>query len=157
MRSILALTLTIVCVATASAHHPDRENKRVHPYYDLIGPIGNRLPISHRRAYNRPTYWGGKIAYWIEPTSQEAMAWHNAEHRNAYKNHRPRIEVHYFYPKPWEALKVGARPAPETAIDSVLDALGGDEPQQDEPAEEEMELPQPLPAGPLTADEQLIE
>ncbi len=49
------------------------------------------------------------MAYLIAPSSQEAMAWHDATHRNLYKNHRPRIEVHYFYPKPWEALRIGAR------------------------------------------------
>ena len=83
--------------------------KPVHPRIDLIPPLGTNLPPSHRRVYNRPSYWHGKIAYYIAPSSQEAMAWHDAEHRCAYKNHRPRIEVHYFYPKPWEVLKIGAR------------------------------------------------
>ena len=47
--------------------------------------------MSYRRRYNRPKYLGGKIAYHIAPSSQEAMAWHEAEHLGAYKNHRPRI------------------------------------------------------------------
>jgi hypothetical protein len=109
MRSLIALTLLLGFVATVRAHHPDRENQRVHPRIDLIGPLGTRLPPSYRRVYNRPTSIGGKIAYYIAPSSQEAMAWHNATHRGYYRDHRPRIEMHYFYPKPWEALKIGAR------------------------------------------------
>jgi len=106
----------------ASAHHPDKENWPVHQRIDVIGPVGNRLPPSHRRVYNRPTYVGGKIAYWIAPTSQEAMAWHRAEHSGAYKPPKKcmRLEQHYFYPKPWEVLQVGPRR-------SVLEP-----PQQDE-------------------------
>lgn len=88
---------------------------------DVIGPIGNRLPPSYRRKYNRPTYLGGKIAAKIEPSSQEAMAFHRAEELGLYDNngikgalscqHCPpqRVEQHYFYPKPWEVLAVGPR------------------------------------------------
>ncbi|MGI9473251.1 MAG: hypothetical protein ACR2NZ_17045 [Rubripirellula sp.] len=100
-----------VCLATAlQAHHPDKEHQRVHPRIDLIPPLGSRLPSSYRRRFNRPTNLGGRIAYHIAPSSQEAMAWHDATHRRAYKDHRPRLEMHYFYPKPWDALKIGARP-----------------------------------------------
>jgi hypothetical protein len=109
MRWLIVLTLLVGFHATARAHHPDRENQRVHPRIDLIGPLGTRLPPSYRRVYNRPTYLGGHIAYLIAPSSQEAMAWHNAANRGYYKNHRPRMEMQYFYPKPWEALKIGAR------------------------------------------------
>lgn len=88
---------------------------------DVIGPIGNRLPPSYRRQYNRPTYIGGKIAAKIAPSSQEAMAFHRAEELGLYDNngvkgalagkHCPpqRVEQHYFYPKPWEALAIGPR------------------------------------------------
>jgi hypothetical protein len=51
----------------------------------------------------------GKIAYIIEPTSQEAMSWHENVHRGAYRNHAGRIEPMYIYPKPWEVLMVGPR------------------------------------------------
>ena len=101
--------------ATSMAHHPDREHHRVHPYYDLIPPLGNHLPLSYRRKYNRPRKTLGKMAYYFAPSSQEAMAWHNAQHRGYYEHHRPRMVTHYFYPKPWEALRTGARP--ETAVD----------------------------------------
>jgi hypothetical protein len=91
------------------------------PRIDPIPPIGNRLPPSYRRKYNRPTYIGGKIAAKIEPSSQEAMAFHRSESLGLYDHtgikglfsgkHCPpqRVEQHYFYPKPWEALMVGPR------------------------------------------------
>ncbi len=102
----------IVLLAAASvlpAQHPDRRNQPVRQPIDLIGPLGNRLPPSYRRTYNRPTYIGGKIAYWIAPSSQEAMAWQAAYRSGAYREHAPRLERHFFFPKPWEALQVGPR------------------------------------------------
>ena len=50
------------------------------------------------------------------------MAWHKAQHANAYKCDRPRLEKHYFYAKPWEALntksrKVSTEQAPEAEIE----------------------------------------
>ena len=91
------------------ADHPDKENHPVHPRIDLIGPLGNWLPPSYRRRYNRPSNTAGKISYYIAPSSLEAMSWHASKHRNAYKDHKPRTVMHYFYPKPWEALKIGPR------------------------------------------------
>ncbi len=104
------LSLLIVCLASfAGAHHPDFENQRVWPRIDVIPPVGNNLPMSYRRRYNRPTWLGGWIAYHIAPSSQEAMAWHDAVHERAYADHRGRLEKHYFYPKPWEGLRIGPR------------------------------------------------
>lgn len=83
--------------------------------------------MSHRRRYNRPTNWGGKIAYSIAPSSQEAMRWHRATHQGQYKYDAPRMVAHYFYPKPWEAIRIGARPNrvvkpdQETAVESMSD------------------------------------
>ncbi|MGB7343967.1 MAG: hypothetical protein WBD20_07125, partial [Pirellulaceae bacterium] len=74
-----------------------------------IGPIGNRLRPSYRRELNRPRYLGGKLAYAIAPTSQEAIVWHRAEHQSLYANDACRNEPHYFYPKPWESLQNGPR------------------------------------------------
>jgi hypothetical protein len=51
----------------------------------------------------------GRISYYIAPSSQEAMAWHAATHRRLYQNHRPRMAQHFFYPKPWEGLRIGPR------------------------------------------------
>jgi hypothetical protein len=93
---------------SAHAHFPHYESKPVHPRIDVIPPLGNRIP-SYRERYNRPTYIGGKIAYLIEPSSQEAMSWHRSAHRGYYANHSPRMEDRYFYPKAWEVLTVGPR------------------------------------------------
>ncbi|MEM6691285.1 MAG: hypothetical protein AAF664_17800 [Planctomycetota bacterium] len=93
----------------ASAHHPDRENQRVHQRIDLIGPVGNRLPPGHRRRYNRPSKFMGWVAYQIAPASREAMAYHRASHLGYYDGNHPRMETHYFFPKPYEVLPIGAR------------------------------------------------
>ncbi|MDV6033703.1 MAG: hypothetical protein F9B45_27140 [Phycisphaera sp. RhM] len=143
--AVLAL-LTVALTSVATAHHPDRESRPVRQRVDLIGPMGNRLPPSYRRVYNRPTYWGGKIAYLIAPTSQEAMAWHRAEHAGAYeapKKHM-RLEQHYFYPKPYHALTVGPRrstdPSAMKAPESIPEML------ETEPLPPSVD-PLPEPAG----------
>ena len=109
MRWFTVATLIACLSSTLFAHHPDKENYPVHPRIDLIGPLGNLLPPSYRRRYNRPSNIAGKISYYIAPSSLEAMSWHASKHRNAYKDHKPRTVMHYFYPKPWEAIKIGAR------------------------------------------------
>ncbi|TWU26831.1 hypothetical protein Pla52o_06860 [Novipirellula galeiformis] len=117
------LAITIACLSvSANAHHPDRENQPVHPRIDVIGPLGNRLPESYRRKFNRPTYLGGKVAYHIAPSSQEAMAWHKAEHRGAYANKSCRSVTHYFYPKPWEAMRIGPRVSSDSQDDGIVQA-----------------------------------
>jgi hypothetical protein len=107
---MLICSFTLVgFAAMAQAHHPNRECRTVKPRIDVIGPLGNNFRPSYRREMNRPRYLGGLIAYKIAPSSQEAMAWHLAEHKGAYASEAGRIEPHYFYRKPWEALKVGPR------------------------------------------------
>ncbi len=113
MSRLLWCVLLTCAASTSFAHFPDRASKPVYPRIDCIGPIGNRLPMSYRRRYNRPSKIGGWLAYLTAPTSQEAMAWHNAIHRGNYKKKMPRTEMQYFYPKPWEALKIGPRVAKE--------------------------------------------
>jgi hypothetical protein len=110
-----ALAGLLLAVAPASAHHPDRATHPVRPRIDVIPPLGNNLPPSYAARYNRPAYLTGLITYWIEPTSQEAMAWHRAVHQGYYANHAPRMETHYIYPKPWEVLAMGARAKPADA------------------------------------------
>ena len=104
----LGFALAILPITGVEAHFPHRESRTVHTHSDLIPSVGANLP-SYRERYNRPRYIGGKIAYYIEPTSQEAMSWHRSVHRGYYGNHAPRMEDRYFYPKPWEALSVGPR------------------------------------------------
>jgi hypothetical protein len=104
-----ALGLVVSMIAPAAAHPPDWNRHPVTPRIDVIPPLGNNLPRSYAARYNRPAYLTGLIMHWIEPTSQEAMAWHRAVHRGYYRDHAPRMETHYCYPKPWEALAIGAR------------------------------------------------
>lgn len=106
----ITFALLAFCVSiSAFAHEPCRECEPVRQRIDVIGPIGNDFRQSYRRTCNRPRYLSGKIAYLIAPSSQEAMAWHKAEHKCAYEKDLGRIEPHYFYPKPWEALRIGPR------------------------------------------------
>ncbi|WP_158222756.1 hypothetical protein [Rhodopirellula sp. MGV] len=145
-----------IASGAADAHHPDRENQTVHQRVDLIGPVGNRLPAGYRRTYNRPTYIGGKVAYYIAPSSQEAMAWHRAEHRGLYNEpcRDKRVTDLYFYPKPWEALLTGPRrqtdaptasvvlpPTEEMILEEQIDAL-----------EVPMEIPGPVLEAPSKED-----
>ena len=109
MRWFTVAALIACLSSTLFAHHPDKEHYPVRPRIDLIGPLGNLLPPSYRRRYNRPSNTAGKISYYIAPSSLEAMSWHASKHRNAYKDHKPRTVMHYFYPKPWEAIKIGPR------------------------------------------------
>ena len=108
---LLALTTACVvsCSITAQSHEPNRKCVPVRQRVDVVGPVGNRLEPSMRRTHNRPTFLSGRLAYIVAPTSQEAMTWHKADHLGAYRNEAGRIEPKYFYPKPWEALKIGPR------------------------------------------------
>lgn len=118
---VVALLATAATSASVHAHEPDTRSLPVRQRIDLIGPIGNRLPPGHRRKYNRPNHWTGWIAYRIAPSSQEAMSWHRAQHDGAYQKPKntKRIEYHYFYPKPWEAMRIGARPSVNQAPESM--------------------------------------
>jgi len=71
--------------------------------------IWNSIP-EYRQVYNRPRYVPGYIAYKIEPSSQEAMAWKTNYCNGNYANHRGPSVPLYYYPKPWEALNTRARP-----------------------------------------------
>lgn len=115
MRPTLAVLLLASFAVTASADNP---HPHPHPRWPMppigykfepIPPLGNCLPYSHRAKYNRPSYISGKIAYYIAPSSQEAMSWHEHVHRGSYKKHAGYIEDLYMYPKPWEVLTVGPR------------------------------------------------
>lgn len=113
LASLAAVVFSAIGSDPVNAHPPDKQHQPVHQRYDVIGPLGNRLPAGHRRKYNRPSYIGGKISYWIAPSSQEAMSWHRAVHSGAYKAPKKHQYIYqqYFYPKPWQLLPVGPRPS----------------------------------------------
>lgn len=121
MRYLLSLATLLTLTATVSAGNP-LPHPRVSPppvgfRFEPIPPVGNQLPYSYRAKYNRPRWIAGKIAYYISPTSQEAMSWHEHVHRGSYRNHDGRIEKMYLFTKPWEIFTVGPRdraePQPE--------------------------------------------
>lgn len=107
---LLGVIAVVLSGETVSAQFPNWKAIPVRPRIDVIPPLGNHLPYSYRARMNRPTYFGGRIAYTIEPSSQEAMAWQRAWERGYYADHAPRMETHYIFPKPWEVLGVGAKP-----------------------------------------------
>lgn len=133
----------------------------VTPRVDVIGPIGNRLPPSHRRKHKRPTYLGGKMADVIAPSSQEAMAWRRGVALGWYKHsgitsvlthqRQPpqRYEQHFFYPKPWEALKTGPRVS--VATETASSSMTSSEMELVQPGSVEEEFPSILEPAPLPA------
>lgn len=153
---------------SASAQFPNWKAKPVRPRIDVIPPLGNNLPLSYRARMNRPTYLGGRIAYTIEPSSQEAMAWQKAWERGYYADHAPRMETHYMFPKPWEVLGVGAKPkraddkSPFSQPDrSPLSPINDEDPADDAATQQESERLKKLekletpPAEPLKSDKPL--
>ncbi len=109
LKRLSALAVMLCAAVPAAAHHPEWQSHPVTPRIDVIPPLGNNLPYSHSARYNRPGYVTGKIAYWIAPSTREAMSWHRAAHLGYYANHAPRMVTHYCFPKPWEVLGIGAR------------------------------------------------
>jgi len=109
---LVACCGTFLPLHSALAQFPNWAAKPVRPRVDVIPPLGNNLPLSYAARFNRPSYLTGRMAYSIEPSSQEAMAWQRAVQRGYYANHAPRMETHYMYPKPWEVLGVDAKPKP---------------------------------------------
>ena len=100
------------------------------PFYDNL--------TEYRAQYNRPRFIAGWLAYEVSRTSQEAMVWkENYCAGNYDQHHMPPIYKTYNYPKPWEALNVGARPdfasaAPKTQRVPGFDESKGDEPESKE-------------------------
>jgi hypothetical protein len=65
----------------------------------------------YRARYNRPRFVTGLLAYEMSRTSLEAMVWKENYCAGTYdEHHTPPVYKRYNYPKPWEALNVGARP-----------------------------------------------
>lgn len=80
--------------------------------------ITSKIP-EHRQVYNRPRYIPGWLAYKIEPSSQEAMAWQTNYCNGNYRNHAGAYIPVYNYPKPWEAMNTRARPDTKSNVSMV--------------------------------------
>lgn len=81
------------------------------PRPDILPYWLTNLYPDYRRLYNRPTFIGGKIAHFIEPSSQEAMVWAEAKQLGLYHpHHQPPLYRKYYAPKPWQRLATGPRP-----------------------------------------------
>ena len=70
----------------------------------------------YRQVYNRPRNLTGWIAYKIEPSSQEAMAWQTNHCNGNYQNNAGAYIPMYCYPKPWESLNTRGRPGSESSV-----------------------------------------
>jgi len=69
----------------------------------------------YRQVYNRPRNLTGWIAYKVEPSSQEAMAWQTNHCNGNYQNNAGAYIPMYCYPKPWESLNTRGRPVGQSA------------------------------------------
>ena len=103
--------------------HDPRPDILPHPLWDAH--------VEHRRAYNRPTYIGGWLAFKISRTSQEAMVWQeNLLAGNYDRKHVPPMYKRFYAPKPWEVLATGPRPdfpeqkdvPPPAAMNAAIEA-----------------------------------
>lgn len=121
------LGLLFIACGSSSAFAQTKEGLLAGSYLDPAIQRPNILPYhilrsipEHRQVYNRPRYFGGKIAHIIEPTSQEAMSWETNYNNGNYRNHAGRYVPLYLYPKPWEVLNTRSRPGdPESMIDET--------------------------------------
>ncbi|QDS86292.1 hypothetical protein EC9_04530 [Rosistilla ulvae] len=106
---IACLSLVALSAVPALADHPYGSLDL--PRVELFDWVERIEPLSYRARYNRPRYVGGKVAFYIAPSSQGAMSWHENVHNGNYRNHAGPTVKKYYYPKPWEALQVGPRSA----------------------------------------------
>lgn len=111
---------SLVCMIILSAMFVPNLSAGERPTFnkDTCDPRPDILPYwltswhtDYRREYNRPRYLSGKIAHAVEPTSQEAMVWCEANQMGLYDTCKhPPVYKSYNTPKPWEILATGPRP-----------------------------------------------
>lgn len=83
--------------------------------------ISRSIP-EYRQVYNRPRNLTGWIAYKIEPSSQEAMAWQTNHCNGNYQNNASAYVPVYCYPKPWESINTRGRMNSKTGDSGKLQA-----------------------------------
>lgn len=125
MKSLKALSWVATCVAVLGGSTMCHAGNWLSGTYldpalqrpDLFPRVTHNQIPEHRAVYNRPRFVPGYIAYKIEPSSQEAMAWQTNYCNGNYANHAGPYVPHYYYLKPWEALNTRARPdLPKTPV-----------------------------------------
>ncbi|OYW11225.1 MAG: hypothetical protein B7Z55_19620 [Planctomycetales bacterium 12-60-4] len=102
-----------VCLVGSLAQAAERPTllKTRDPRPDILPRPFYDNHTEYRAQYNRPRFFTGWLAYGMSRTSQEAMVWQENYCAGNYDHHHmPPVYKTYYYPKPWEALNVGARP-----------------------------------------------
>ena len=116
--SILKLSVllgTALCVSVGQAGEPHQWFAGTYLDPAIQRPdffphtISRSIP-EYRQVYNRPRNLTGWIAYKVEPSSQEAMAWQTNHCNGNYQNNAGAYIPMYCYPKPWESLNTRGRP-----------------------------------------------
>ncbi len=109
--SLLCVSLCVVLGSFASAAERPTLLKTCDPRPDILPRPFYDNHTEYRAQYNRPRKVTGWLAYNMSRTSQEAMVWQENYCAGNYdQHHMPPVYKRYNYPKPWEALNVGARP-----------------------------------------------
>jgi hypothetical protein len=105
------LMLALLAQLAVAGERPTFNKDTCDPRPDILPYWLHDWHQDYRSVYNRPRYWPGRIAHTIEPTSQEAMVWCEANQMGLYNGRNcPPAFKQYYYPKPWEILQTGPRP-----------------------------------------------
>jgi hypothetical protein len=113
--ALVALLLGTIAPAAIAGERPTFNKETCDPRPDILPYWLTSWHQEYRRTYNRPRYWSGRIAAAIEPTSQEAMTWCEANQAGLYDGphhgrDNPPVFKRYCYPNPWDILLTGPRP-----------------------------------------------
>jgi hypothetical protein len=105
------LMLAMLAPLSFAGERPTFNKDTCDPRPDILPYWLHDWHVDYRQIYNRPRYWPGRIAHMVEPTSQEAMVWCEANREGLYngKNCPPSFKQ-YNFQKPWEILQTGPRP-----------------------------------------------
>lgn len=122
--SVLKLSVLLGLAGSASLCHAGEPHQWFAGTYldpaiqrpDFFPHTITRSMPEYRQVYNRPRNLTGWIAYKIEPSSQEAMAWQTNHCNGNYQNNAGAYIPMYCYPKPWESLNTRGRAVGQSSI-----------------------------------------
>lgn len=102
--------LALLVHVASAAERPTFNKNTCDPRPDILPYWLHDWYQDYRSLYNRPRYLPGKIAHMIEPSSQEAMVWHESKQMGLYQGKNcPPAYKRYFYARPWQILQTGPR------------------------------------------------